>query len=287
MKKNPEQQLKSILGTVELLGKCHICVHDFYRHILEYIPDVPLFHQNWYCTGLKKKLPDQERRCIKFDREAVCRHLTMHRGQFFKLCPCQVLELVVPIWKGKDLCGVIFLGPYRAADTLPPDSLIAPARDPAGALKDKPMPLDKQGMEHIANLGLMLSSYITEIIGDVKPPPVSAPAGRKGAIEQFIAVNFNRGISMEMLAEFLELSESRTGRLLKEYFNAGLTELVNKQRLNYAINTLQRAEVPVREAARRAGFDRIEYFHRLFKEKTGMTPGEFRRRHRLPEPGEP
>lgn len=144
-------------------------------------------------------------------------------------------------------------------------------------------PLDRQGMEHLANLGYMLSCCISEIIRDMEQPPAAAPAGRKALIEQFISTNFNKGITLGMLAEFLNLSESRTSRLLKEYFDAGLTELVNRQRLNYAINTLQRAEVSARIAAQRAGFGSVEYFHRLFRRETGMTPQEYRKRHQRSE----
>ena len=143
--------------------------------------------------------------------------------------------------------------------------------------------LDRQGMEHLANLGYMLSCCISEIIRDMELPPAAAPAGRKALIEQFISTNFNKGITLGMLAEFLNLSESRTSRLLKEYFNAGLTGLVNRQRLNYAINTLQRAEVSARIAAQRAGFGSVEYFHRLFRRETGMTPQEYRKRHQRSE----
>ena len=99
MRTDPEKQLRSILETVETLGACRICFHDFYRHILEYIPDVPLFHQNRYCMSMKKMFPEQTQRCIRFDRNAVVRHLELHPGQFFKLCPFQVLELVVPVRK--------------------------------------------------------------------------------------------------------------------------------------------------------------------------------------------
>ena len=283
MRTDPEKQLRSILETVETLGACRICFHDFYRHILEYIPDVPLFHQNRYCMSMKKMFPEQTQRCIRFDRNAVVRHLELHPGQFFKLCPFQVLELVVPVRKEGALCGVIFLGPFRAAAPLPPDSLIATPKGLPRPVPEQLPPLDRQGMEHLANLGYMLSCCISEIIRDMELPPAAAPAGRKALIEQFISTNFNKGITLGMLAEFLNLSESRTSRLLKEYFNAGLTGLVNRQRLNYAINTLQRAEVSACIAAQRAGFGSVEYFHRLFRRETGMTPQEYRKRHQRSE----
>ncbi len=278
MKTNLEKQLKSIINTVETLGNCHICFHDFYRHILEHIPNIPLYHQNQYCIELKKMLPEQDHRCIKFDRSAVQHHLETCRTPFFKLCPYQVLELVVPVLKGDILYGVIFMGPFRAAAPLPVNSLIVQSRKLPTPMQKKLPGLDVQGMEHIANLGYMLSCCISEIICDVELPATPAQPGRKTEIEQFIVRNYNKGISLDTLAEFLELSESRTSRLLKEYFNTGLTELVNRQRLNYASNLLLRSEITIREAAQRAGFSSIEYFHRIFRKHTGITPLEYRRR---------
>lgn len=283
MKTNLSERLKSIIRTVEVLGNCHICFHDFYKHILKYIPEVPMYHHNHYCISLKKMFPRQEYYCIKFDRSAVLRHLETYRRPFFKLCPYQLLELVVPVEKDDTIYGVIFMGPYRATGCLPPETLRIASKLTGDMQKtmcpltEKLTLLDTRQMEHIMNLGHMLASCISETIDNFDIRQNKEETGRKQRIENFIARNFNNSITLETLADFLNLSTSRTSRLLKLYFGSGFSELLNRHRINYVTHTLLRSEITVREAADRAGFDSIEYFHRVFKKQMNMTPLEYRR----------
>ena len=39
---------------------------------------------------------------------------------------------------------------------------------------------------------------------------------------------------------------------------------------------LENTNMTVEEIARAVGYDSVEYFYRLFKKKTGMTPKEFK-----------
>ncbi len=279
------KRLASIIRTVEALGHCHICFHDFFRHILEYVPDVPVYHQNDFCICLKNLFPEQKPTCIKFDRNAVVRHLEGKREPFFKQCPHHVLELVVPIYKDNVLCGILFMGPYRAGAPLSEDGLRGTPprlndkirREIRPAFEKLPV-LDQEGMTHIRNLGIMLASRIAETLAGMEIPPDAEEPGRRRRIEHFIARNFNQGATLDILADSLGLSTSRTSRLLKEYFNAGFSELLNQHRLGAAIHFLQRSELAINEVARRAGFDNIEYFHRIFKKHYGITPLEYRRK---------
>lgn len=57
---------------------------------------------------------------------------------------------------------------------------------------------------------------------------------------------------------------------------AGLTERTFKRRL-------ERTEVPAEEISWQVGYEEPAFFRRLFKRVTGITPGAYRRRFRIPD----
>ncbi len=289
----PANCLPSILQTVETLGHCRICCHDFLRPLLDYLPGIPVYHRNCFCSELKKKFLRHRSHCIHFDRNAVVRQLQKTGEPFFKQCPYQVLELVVPIRRGTVCYGVLFLGPFRGLEALPPGSLCGTSRldeklrREAATLYDRLPELDHDGRTRLLDLGRLLAAYLSSRLPAPEPAaPAEAPERRR-RIERYLADNFNRNLTLDDLAEMLGLSASRTSRLLREHFRCGFPELLNRQRLRAACHLLERSELSAQEVARRVGFARPEHFHRLFRKTCGLTPLAYRRRHRAGEPLSP
>ena len=53
--------------------------------------------------------------------------------------------------------------------------------------------------------------------------------------------------------------------------------LIRNYRLEYAKDLLQRTRLSIADIAGKAGFSRHNYFARIFKATTGMTPHEYRK----------
>ncbi|MBS1567470.1 MAG: helix-turn-helix transcriptional regulator, partial [Bacteroidetes bacterium] len=65
-------------------------------------------------------------------------------------------------------------------------------------------------------------------------------------------------------------------RTRKTYIN-----FLNEIRINNACRLLSASEEPVTGICFASGFNNLSHFNRLFKKNNGMTPLEYRKKHRL------
>jgi AraC-like DNA-binding protein len=82
--------------------------------------------------------------------------------------------------------------------------------------------------------------------------------------------------TVKFLAESLNLSPSYLGDLLKKETGLNAQEHIHHALIDQAKNILMNSNKSVSEIAYDLGFEYPQYFSRLFKQKTGQTPGEFR-----------
>jgi len=82
--------------------------------------------------------------------------------------------------------------------------------------------------------------------------------------------------SVKHCADKIFLSPNYLSDLLKKETGKNAQELIHYQVIELAKNTLLSTDLPVSQIAYDLGFEYPQYFSKLFKNKTGMTPGEFR-----------
>jgi YesN/AraC family two-component response regulator len=64
--------------------------------------------------------------------------------------------------------------------------------------------------------------------------------------------------------------------MIKKATNFTFKELLQEKRLNKAKELLDRSQIPITEIVEEVGYDNISYFYRIFKNKYGKTPKQFR-----------
>lgn len=103
------------------------------------------------------------------------------------------------------------------------------------------------------------------------------------AAQAWIADHFSVANPLEEMVRRSGLSE----RTFKRRFTAatGVSPIAYVQRLRIeaAKHQLERADVPVDEISWQVGYEEPAFFRRLFKRITGLTPGGYRRRFRIPD----
>lgn len=89
-------------------------------------------------------------------------------------------------------------------------------------------------------------------------------------------------ITCDDVAAAALMSPSHLSRMLREKLNRSYTELLAEMRVTEARHLLLRSRKSLAQVAAEVGFSDQSYFTKVFKQHTGMTPGEYRRRHPHP-----
>jgi AraC-like DNA-binding protein len=93
--------------------------------------------------------------------------------------------------------------------------------------------------------------------------------------------NLSRNLAVSDLARRANLSPSRFRDVFYKEHGITAGEFLRVVRCEEAQRLLAETERPLKEIAVALGFADAVVFHRAFKSRTGQTPGEYRRRHRI------
>lgn len=96
-------------------------------------------------------------------------------------------------------------------------------------------------------------------------------------VYDYIAKNFDKDITLDVLADKLNISRSYLSRYFKEKTGEYFVDYVNSVRIEEAKKLLLRPDIRIQDAAQIAGYQNINSFNRMFKKFTGFTPSEYRK----------
>jgi len=96
----------------------------------------------------------------------------------------------------------------------------------------------------------------------------------------YIAANSQKSLSVAVLARRAGLHPDYLGRVFRERFGQTIVEAITRHRLFRAQTLLLTDRRPITEVAFDAGFGSLSQFNKAFKDSMGMSPREYRSRHR-------
>jgi AraC-like DNA-binding protein len=95
--------------------------------------------------------------------------------------------------------------------------------------------------------------------------------------QQFIRQNFARDLSLEEVAAEINLAPAYFSRLFSQVTGTSFINYLTEVRIRRAKELLQGTNAKIKEINETVGYSNIYYFSRVFKNKTGVTPIEYRR----------
>lgn len=93
--------------------------------------------------------------------------------------------------------------------------------------------------------------------------------------QQFVIQHVTEKITLEDMANYLNLNSSYFSRLFKRETNQNFIEYVNRVKLQKAKELLQQSNKPVEEISDYLGYANKSYFIKLFKREMGIKPSEY------------
>lgn len=95
----------------------------------------------------------------------------------------------------------------------------------------------------------------------------------------YIKEHLGNDLNRAELTQVVHLHPDYLSTVFHQKMGISLSEYVNQERLNKAKNLLLTTKLPVSEVAIGSGFPNISYFSKLFKEREGLTPLQYRKTH--------
>ena len=73
------------------------------------------------------------------------------------------------------------------------------------------------------------------------------------------------------------LNPNYLSRLFKREMNTSINSYLIDKRIDKAKSLLEHSDMPVHAVSMEVGYNNFSYFTKLFREKTGQTPNEYRK----------
>jgi AraC-like DNA-binding protein len=116
----------------------------------------------------------------------------------------------------------------------------------------------------------------TDHSGGVRRDARAGGLGPMLSVRAWIMANAYDDISVASIAERFHYSPSYLTSIYKRVFGVAVSEQIVEYRINRARELLSATASPVSDIAREVGYADPKYFMRVFKRRTGLTPGQYR-----------
>lgn len=99
-------------------------------------------------------------------------------------------------------------------------------------------------------------------------------------VVSYLAEHFRQEITLEDLADEFKTSRTYVCKRFKQLFGENFSSYLKRLRVEDAKRLLLESQQEVRDIAFETGFQNAAYFTKVFREQTGTTPSEYRKRYR-------
>ncbi len=96
------------------------------------------------------------------------------------------------------------------------------------------------------------------------------------SVKAYIHENYSQDLSLDALRDAVNLHPVYLSRIFKEVTDVNLSAYIADVRMQKAAKLLDETDLKVHEVMDKLGYRKRQHFTKLFKEKYGMTPKEYR-----------
>lgn len=127
----------------------------------------------------------------------------------------------------------------------------------------------------------MFEEWITYLchtfIENRKEQKQSGEVNLSEVISTFVTENIENDISLELLADYLNMRADTLSKVFKSAMGKSYSEYIRDVKMNYARELLLDTDATVREIAMKVGYSSVQYFIKTFKSTYGDTPHQYKK----------
>jgi AraC family transcriptional regulator len=149
------------------------------------------------------------------------------------------------------------------------------------SLQQETFATGQAGADYADAMAIALSSHLARRYGKRL---LTSPAGKltqyqTQQIRDYIQENLSQDLSIDCLAQVVQLSLGYFATLFKRTFGVTPHQYVVQQRLERACSLLRQSDLPILTIVHQVGFHTQSRFTRVFQQQMGMTPKHYRDRY--------
>jgi len=99
----------------------------------------------------------------------------------------------------------------------------------------------------------------------------------------YLEAHLEEKIHLQDVADHVHISASHLSRQFRKETGLSMTAFINKRRVDRAKALLSENQESVTAIALSCGFENLNYFSKIFREQTGMTPLNYQKQHKIQE----
>ena len=131
-------------------------------------------------------------------------------------------------------------------------------------------------IQELRELKVVCSKHLKQIISDMRDMRESEINSLSMKVKKYIMENFHRDISMDDAAKETNLSYHYFSKFFKDSMGKSFVEYLTELRVDKSRELLRETNDSIKEICYKIGYSDPNYYCKIFKKVTGMTPTEFR-----------
>lgn len=231
--------------------------------------------------------PEGHARCVDCDREAM-EQARSGKRHFYR-CHAGICESILSICEGNTPLAYLFCGQYldgtdmerqwektrRTLDWYPGD----PEELHQAFLKFRRY--SEAEVNAYTEVLLALASYI-RLEGLIQ----SSAQTELQRLEAYLDAHYRERLSLDSVAAAMGVGRTKLCALARELSGgSSLSKMITQRRIDAAKEMLRKGDEPVSTVAESVGISDYNYFTKVFRAQTGLTPTEYRRSTRQGQSG--
>ena len=229
-----------------------------------------------FCSAIQKS-PREYARCVACDSDA-CRRVEASGETLIYKCRYGLTEAVSPLYNFGTLTGYLMMG--QISDTeLNTERLSDTASKTCGSDRSEMRRLAMKIPRHSQD---MINSYVkimticAEYITLINALPSQKPTVAEMA-KLYLLENYHRHVTINDICKALGCSKSTLLAAFKSENGITINNYLCEIRIEEAKKLLSGSEMSINEIADATGFYDQSYFSKVFSQKEGSTPSEYRK----------
>lgn len=269
-----EERLRKLIANLNILTGVPANILDLSGR------DINLFRGHPpFCRAIND-LPEGHARCVACDQCKIRRYQAESGFQHYR-CHAGICEAVMPLYSKQNPVAYLAVGCYL--DDTPMKEQWAYTRSlldwwPAGpdALKDAFFQFrqySKAEIQAYTETLEALSAYI-----QLKGMILTAEQTDLQKLELYLEQHYMEKLSLESISQQLHIGRTKLCSLAKELSGGRtLSYLIARRRIEAAKRLLLQSSIPISAVGEQVGISDYNYFSKVFRSATGMTPSAFRK----------